>query len=114
MKYQILFTALVFVACKSSSAAKKMPDAAVDAFYSTCGHPGDTGNELGIGYFCTGQADCQATPSAPLCSIIGDMTTHFCTKTCTTQGSTTQCGTNATCECNSSNECGCTPNACLH
>jgi hypothetical protein len=28
-------------------------------------------------------------------------------------GSTDQCGTATTCTCNSSNQCGCTPNACL-
>ena len=27
-------------------------DASVDAFESDCGHPGDLGNELGIGKFC--------------------------------------------------------------
>jgi hypothetical protein len=28
-------------------------------------------------------------------------------------GSTDACGANATCTCNSGNQCGCTPNACL-
>lgn len=109
-----LVVPLVLVAamsCSSSSGSKKTPDAAVDAFSSTCGHPGDTGNELMIGKFCTSFGDCPST--APLCSVIGDPTTHFCTRTCSMAGSDAACGTNTTCTCNSSNQCGCTPNACL-
>ncbi len=106
-----LIVVIAFAFACGNSTPKKAPDAAVDAFASTCGKPGDTGNELGIGKFCTSFSDCPST--APLCSVIGDSTTHFCTKTCTTQGSTTECGTNTTCECNSSNQCGCTPNSCL-
>jgi len=88
-------------------------DAMVDAFASTCGHPGDTGNELGIGKFCTSLSDCTTTVSAPLCSILGDPTTHFCTETCSATGSAGQCGTATTCTCNTSNQCGCTPTVCL-
>lgn len=97
----------------SSSSDKKTPDAppTVDAFQSTCGHPGDTGNEFMIGKFCTSFGDCPST--APLCSILGDPTTFFCTRTCPMAGSDASCGTNTTCTCNSSNQCGCTPNACL-
>jgi hypothetical protein len=102
--------AATLFACGSNSTPKK-PDAAIDAFSTTCGKPGDTGNEQGIGKYCAQFSDCPST--APLCSVIGDPTTHFCTKTCTTQGSTTECGTAVTCECNSSNQCGCTPNTCL-
>jgi hypothetical protein len=101
------------VAC-SSSDDKKTPDAAStsDAFQSACGHPGDTGNEMMIGKFCQSFGDCPQT--APLCSVIGDPTTHFCTRTCSGSGSgSAQCGTNTTCTCNASNQCGCTPNSCL-
>ena len=105
----VAIAAAIAVACGNSTTKK--PDAAVDAYFSTCGHPGDTGNEIGVGKFCTGLSDCTST--APLCSQIGDPTTHFCTKTCPAMGSDATCGTNAKCECNSSNQCGCTPNACL-
>src|SRR5262245_16877561 len=71
----------------------------VDMFFSKCGMPGDTGNELGIGKFCASQGDCGTTTDAPLCSSLGDKDTHFCTKTCP-MGSTDQCGTAANCVCN--------------
>lgn len=104
---------LLVAAASCSSSSDKKPDAApaVDAFESTCGHPGDTGNEMMIGKFCQSFSDCPQ--SAPLCSILGDPTTHFCTKTCQSAGSDASCGTNTTCTCNNSNQCGCTPNACL-
>lgn len=103
--------AIAFAACSSSNDAKA--DAAVDAFASTCGNPGDMGNELGVGHFCQQISDCSATTGAKICSILGDTTTHFCTKTCTNGGSADQCGANAECTCNASNQCGCTPSTCL-
>jgi hypothetical protein len=115
MRWQLcVLTTLFLVSCGSSSTKK--PDAkSADAFFSTCGQPGDQGNELGIGQFCTGQADCSTTTNAPLCSILGDSDTHFCTKTCSSTGSAGQCGTGGIeCTCNSSNQCGCTPSMCLH
>lgn len=78
---------------------------------SLCGQPGDVGNELGIGKYCEGIGDCSG--EAWLCSDIGDPNTHFCTKTCSSTGSPTQCGTGAECVCNESNQCGCTPSSCL-
>ena len=102
---------LLLIACGGED-GQKMADASVDAFESDCGKPGDTGNELGIGKFCASLSDCNGTPSAPLCSSLGDPNTHFCTKTCP-MGSTDSCGTGAQCVCNSSNQCGCTPSACL-
>ena len=103
---------LVGVGCGGDDAASGPADASVDAYFSKCGMPGDTGNDLGIGKFCASLSDCSSTQSAPLCSSIGDKDTHFCTKTCP-MGSTDACGANATCTCNSGNQCGCTPNACL-
>ena len=88
-------------------------DAAADGFETgACGQPGDTGNELGVGYYCTSFNDCFATSGAPLCAVLGDPNAHFCTKTCT-MGDDASCGTNASCTCNSNNQCGCTPNYCL-
>ena len=111
MKYALL--ALALVACGGDDSAS-YKDAAVDAFESECGNPGDQGNEMGIGAFCdpANQPDIHCPSTAPLCSIIGDERTHFCTKTCS-MGSTTACGTGAECTCNSSNQCGCTPSVCL-
>jgi hypothetical protein len=89
-----------------------------DAFFSYCGHPGDEGNELGVGKFCDEFADCGDTVNAPLCSEIGDPSTHFCTKTCrggdADAGSLEeQCGSGEiTCVC-SGGQCGCTPTECL-
>lgn len=122
---------LLLLACGSSTSTPK-PDAAgsghaidapaaaidappasgVDAFVSTCGMPGDVGNELGVGKFCATLNDCANNKQSGLCSNLGDPTTFFCTKFCT-KGSTTDCGTGATCTCNASNQCGCTPNTCL-
>ncbi len=100
-------------ACSDKGGQPGTVDAAVtpDAYASTCGHPGDLGNELGIGKFCERLSDCSGT--AGLCSVLGDPTTHFCTKTCSATGPADQCGTATQCECNASNQCGCTPSACL-
>jgi hypothetical protein len=106
---------LIFAACGGDDGGgSSTPDAkTVDAYFSECGHPGDMGNELGIGKFCgNGLSDCADTPSAPLCSSLGSSTTHFCTKTCP-MGSTDACGTGAECTCNGNNQCGCTPSVCL-
>jgi hypothetical protein len=103
----------MFAVAGCSDGGKSQPDAAVDALFSKCGNPGDTGNELGIGKFCTSLGDCSNSPNAPLCSILGDRDTHFCTKTCSSTGPANQCGTATQCTCNSGNQCGCTPTACL-
>jgi hypothetical protein len=112
MRAQLIATLVVMLAACGGGGGTAKPDAAPDAFNSTCGKPGDTGNELGIGKFCASLSDCSSTTSAKLCSSIGDPTTHFCTKTCA-MGSTDQCGTATMCVCNANNQCGCTPNACL-
>ena len=87
-------------------------DAAPDALVSICGFPGDQGNSLGIGKFCLNLSDCRDTPSAPLCSIVGDRTTHFCTRTCSVDAGPEQCGEDVSCQCGDGG-CGCTPNSCL-
>jgi hypothetical protein len=111
----ITFVLVVFIAsaaaCGGGSSPGK-PDAAVDAFNSTCGMPGDVGNEMGVGKFCAHLSDCD-NPNAGLCSSLGDPTTHFCTHTCKSTDPQTVCGTAAQCTCNASNQCGCTPTKCL-
>ncbi len=112
MRFCLCAVVALAVACGGDSGSKIDAASHIDAFASTCGHPGDTGNELGIGGFCASLNDCTMS-TAPLCSSLGDPSTHFCTRTCQGSGSNAQCGTNTTCTCNSSNQCGCTPNACL-
>jgi hypothetical protein len=115
MLIRIAIVSFAIAACGGGSESKP-PDAFVpmaDAFESTCGQPGDTGNEQGIGKFCTSFGDCADTPNAPLCSIIGDSTTHFCTKTCQSTDPPDVCGTATQCVCNNNNQCGCTPTSCL-
>ena len=79
---------------------------------TVCGKPGDVGNELGVGQYCASLGDCKK-PTAPLCSVLGNKDTHFCTKTCKTTDPATVCGTGAQCVCNENNQCGCTPSSCL-
>jgi hypothetical protein len=106
----IVVCALFAVSCSSSN--KPPPDAAPDAPASFCGHPGDVGNDIGVGAFCNTLSDCSNTVSAHLCATLGDPMAHFCTKTCTMGGPADQCGMMATCECQSAG-CGCTPNSCI-
>jgi hypothetical protein len=114
---------LIFlVACAGSGEGKPAghadaspPDATpADAFATSCGKPGDQGNELGVGKFCATLNDCSSTPSAGLCSNLGDQTTFFCTRICQQSGAADQCGTGATCTCDPNGAgCGCTPDVCL-
>ena len=109
-----LIWALLIAGCNGGSSAPSHPDApAADAYFSNCGHPGDLGNEMGVGKFCASLSDCSTSQSAPPCSSLGDNTTHFCTHTCTSTSPAGACGTGAACTCNASNQCGCTPSVCL-
>src|SRR5262245_43162336 len=95
----VLLVIILVLATACGGESEKTPDAGVDAYFSECGHPGDMGNELGVGLFCpNGISDCGGTPAAPLCSSLGSSSTHFCTKTCP-MGSTDSCGTGAECVC---------------
>ncbi|MCU1278067.1 MAG: hypothetical protein JWM53_1613 [bacterium] len=73
-----------------------------------CGQPGDAGNELGVGKYCSGFGDC--TGMANLCSTLGDPQLHFCTMVCQMGGN---CGTGATCQCQGG-QCGCFPDSCMN
>ena len=107
MPIRILIIALAAVVAFACGSSKPMPDALV----SFCGHPGDTGNDQGVGAFCNQLNDCSSTPSAHLCATIGDPGAHFCTKTCTMGGSAGQCGMMASCQCQGG-QCGCFPDSC--
>jgi len=107
----ILLAFLLAAACGNGDGDDIVP---IDAFESTCGMPGDPGNELGVGKFCTMLGDCETTPDAPLCAILGDPTAFFCTKICAAPGDAgvNECGTGAECICSGGN-CGCVPSSCL-
>lgn len=91
---------------------------------SQCGHPGDKGNALGVGKFCTTIADCQGPGlKTNICSVLGNGSTpspddtYFCTiYPCHVDAGTNACGEDATCVCGSGggmSGCACTPNSCL-
>jgi hypothetical protein len=76
----------------------------------SCGTPGDTGNELGVGHYCNTPDDCTGL-SANVCAFAFDSSLpHVCiVGPC---DGATNCGSNASCVCNTLG-CGCFPNACL-
>jgi len=94
---------------------------------SACGQPCDKGNALGVGQYCSQLQDCFGTPQAHLCSSLGSSSTHFCTFRCSVpEGGSgdagagdaglpfpTDCGEGASCVCDNSGNCGCTPVTCL-
>src|SRR5260221_14316555 len=79
------------------------------AVLSQCGHPGDTGNSLGVGKFCTTIAECQVgNMKTNICSSLGNAPdpspddTYFCTiYPCHLDGGMAECGEDATCTCGS-------------
>src|SRR5262249_16843905 len=75
--------------------AAAAPDFA--GFRSDCGHPGDTGNSLGVGQFCVHESDCENKTKANLCTQLGDPDNYFCTFPCKAMGPADQCGENARC-----------------
>ena len=81
--------------------------------HSCCGMPGDTGNSLGVGKYCTMLADCASNSMATLCTTIASTTTFFCTFPCNmpVDGGTDPCGTGASCLCQTGG-CGCVPTSC--
>jgi hypothetical protein len=87
---------------------------------SRCGHPGDVGNSLGVGQFCTNQGpDCTANSKAKSCSALFNGQTpsaddtYFCSFQCMATDPPGTCGDNAACLCNSSGICACIPTKCI-
>ena len=98
-------------------AAPSGPDMAL---LSRCGHPGDVGNSLGVGKFCTNQGpDCSGNGKATTCSALFNgqtpdpSDTYFCAFQCQSTDPPTVCGENAACLCNASNTCACIPTSCI-
>jgi hypothetical protein len=108
-------------AVDSGSATMPPPDAAASpvpeagngdvTVPTSCGAPGDVGNSLGVGAYCTTSAQCASNSQATLCATLGNPNMQFCTFLCS-QGNATGCGTGASCECQAF-ECGCVPDSCL-
>lgn len=110
--HRILALLVLLGGCGGDDDGGGVPDASADAFESTCGEPGDTGNSIGVGKFCDTISDCSGNGEATLCSSLGDQSTHFCTKICNSDAGPADCGEGATCVCASAG-CGCTPMECL-
>jgi hypothetical protein len=84
--------------------------------FSACGHPGDKGNSIGVGQYCTESTQCPGT--APICSDIENsdadptLNTFFCVIPCTGCEAPGFCGSGAECACLSAGMCGCLPTTC--
>src|SRR5579862_3679646 len=76
---------------------------------TSCGAPGDKGNELGVGKYCTqGGGQCLGT-KAPICSADIQLNGQgICSKACNTDA---DCGTGATCFQDTLGK-GCKPDVC--
>lgn len=104
------------VACTKDDASSDAGDMTVR---SCCGKPGDPGNSLGVGKYCssTAGAECRSNTSATVCSqLLGDPTrpTYFCTQPCVPDGGTNSCGDNAKCTQDSATQqWGCVPSVCV-
>ncbi len=90
------------------------------ALLSRCGHPGDVGNALGVGKFCSNDGpDCSGNSMAKSCSALfnsqppSPSDTYFCSFQCQMSDPPGVCGDNATCLCNSLGVCACIPDACV-
>lgn len=90
-----------------SAAAVDMRPVRDLTFYSTCGHPGDPGNSIGVGKYCEVQGDCST--GGTVCSHPFSPEDYFCTLPCSP--GTPTCGENANCVCQNK-QCGCLPVAC--
>jgi hypothetical protein len=83
---------------------------------SLCGHPGDTGNSLGVGKYCMDSTMCMGQ-MASVCSTLMPIPQgpiYFCTFPCDPNATTSPCGTGSTCTClgSSTSACGCVPDTC--
>jgi hypothetical protein len=98
------------------------PPGADLAFASACGRPGDTGNSIGVGKFCTGGVPDSTCPTN-VCSHSTRMDTYFCTTLCSCGANPTEgmvctdatCKEASVCQCTKvgmSVVCGCVPASC--
>lgn len=89
---------LTVVACgDDDDGAPAVPDSGVMAPAGSCAQPGDVGNELGIGTFCSPRGgQCAAFPQAGVClaTIAPGEGQWFCTRLCSDDA---DCGSDAVC-----------------
>ncbi|HEY1585558.1 MAG TPA: hypothetical protein VGH63_07705 [Polyangia bacterium] len=78
---------------------------------SCCGVAGNPGNEDGVGKFCQDSTDC-ASQQANICATTFAPNLTFCTMACMTNGSNSECGSGAQCQC-AQNQCACVPGECV-
>lgn len=99
--------------CEPADAGAPISDEVAE---SCCGVPGDRGNELGVGKFCTRDEHCAGNAAATLCSSIeNDITDHksfYCTIPCDPNQLENICGEGASCICEEVG-CACTPTSCV-
>jgi hypothetical protein len=112
MRMLLLAAALALSACGGDDTAATSADMRAGAdFASLCGHPGDKGNSLGVGKYCSKLSDCNGA-MANLCSVLGSSNTFFCTFQCSGNPDLgSECGENASCQCQGG-QCGCYPSSC--
>lgn len=112
MRLWVLAAALALAGCGGDNTTSAPPPdmARGPDLASACGHPGDVGNSLGVGKYCSKLSDCAGNGQATLCTILGSNDTFFCTFACSDAAST-ECGEDASCQCQGT-QCGCFPDAC--
>lgn len=94
-----LWIAVASVGCgQPANAGDAGSDAALSVPSGSCSQPGDHGNDIGVGEFCTPRgSECAATSQAQLClaQVAPAEGQWFCTRLCTSDA---QCGTGAVCD----------------
>ena len=112
----LLTSLLSLAACGDDDDVAPARDLGVDAFVmapaESCAQPGDVGNDIGIGTFCTPRGnECRAFPLAGLCLAAAAPSERqwFCTRLCERDD---QCGADARCF-GDARGMSCVPSRCL-
>jgi hypothetical protein len=118
MRLSVLILALALAGCGNSK-PQPGPDMTLATgdmtVVSLCGHPGDPGNDNGVGKYCMMSSEC--TGKAFICSTVMPIPqgpTSFCTMACDpyAPNPNASCGANASCTCLMPGACGCVPDSC--
>jgi hypothetical protein len=123
MRLLFLAITVAFVGCSnnnnsgSSSGGNDLATGPDMQLNSSCGRPGDTGNNFGVGQFCTKAQDCSSNSKAQACSAAFNFLmlgppTYYCTLTGCDPAVASSCGDQgAYCLCVSGG-CACVPGRC--
>ena len=106
-----LLALLALAGCESAAAPVDAGRDAGPVPAESCGQPGDEGNSIGVGRFCTRSGgECAVNSGARLCvaDLAPDQMQWFCSRLCTTDA---DCGESAVCVGDSRGS-GCTPAEC--